>query len=235
MLPPQANTSFVHGKNQLRLGEEKHLVCMFIDMRGSTEMADKRLPFDVVFIINRFLAAASQAVIEAGGQPNQYLGDGLLALFGFNTDPATASKQALYAAAMVAGNVDHLNSLLTEAESHPIRFGIGIHVGDVIMGDVGYRDNIVLTALGDTVNIAARLEELTKELGCGVVISEDVRKAAGIAPDAMPSIEVAIRGRAAPLIVCTVSSAAELPGFLDIPNAGELDRPQEKTASSEFV
>jgi adenylate cyclase len=235
MLPPQANTSFVYGKTQLHLGNEQHVVCMFIDMRGSTGMAEKRLPFDTVFIINRFLAAASQAVIEAGGEPNQYLGDGLLALFGLDTDPATAAKQALYAAAMVAGNVDHLNSLLTESERNPIRFGIGIHAGEVIMGDVGYRDNIVLTALGDTVNTTARLEELTKELGCGVVMSDDVRKAAGIAEDAMPSIEVAIRGRADPLIVRTVESAAALPGLLDHPAADGLARPQPRTAASSPV
>jgi adenylate cyclase len=232
ILPPQASTSFVHGKSQLNPGMERHVVCMFVDMRGSTEMAEKRLPFDTVFIINRFLAAVSQAVIEAGGQPNQYLGDGLFALFGLDTDPATASKQALYAAAMVAGNVDHLNSLMAEAESNPIRFGIGIHAGEVIIGDIGYRENVVLTALGDTVNITARLEEMTKELGCGVVMSDDVRKAAGIAVDAMPSAEVVIRGRADPLIVRTVASAAALPGFLDTSIAGDLGRPSERTASS---
>jgi adenylate cyclase len=188
-----------------------------------------------VFIVNRFLAAASQAVIEAGGQPNQYLGDGLLALFGLNTDPEKAAKQALYAAAMVAGNVDHLNSLLTESQRNPIRFGIGIHTGEVIMGDVGYRDNIVLTALGDTVNITARLEELTKELGCGVVISEDVRKAAGIAPDAMPSLEVPIRGRANPLIVRTAASAADLPGFLDILIEEDPGSPQDQAAEPQMA
>lgn len=78
---------------------------MFVDMRGSTAMADKRLAFDAVFIINRFLAAVSQAVSEAGGQPNQYLGDGLMALFGLKTDPPTACRQALNAAAMIAGDL----------------------------------------------------------------------------------------------------------------------------------
>ena len=68
---------------------------MFVDMRGSTKLAEKRLPFDTVFIVNRFLGAVSQAVIECGGQPNQFVGDGQLALFGLATDPQTACRQAL--------------------------------------------------------------------------------------------------------------------------------------------
>ena len=215
ILPPQASTSFVYGKSRIHLGEERYVVCMFVDMRGSTEMAEKRLPFDTVFIINRFLAAVSQAVIEAGGQPNQYLGDGLLALFGLDTDPATACRQALNAAAMVAGNVDHLNRVFAEAEHDPIRFGIGIHAGEVIVGDIGYRDAVVFTALGDTVNVTSRLEAMTKELGCQVVLSDELCKTAGIAADALPSTEVAIRGRADPLIVRTVVDAGVLASMID--------------------
>ncbi|PMY00718.1 adenylate/guanylate cyclase domain-containing protein, partial [Pseudomonas sp. MPR-R2A5] len=65
-----------------RIGQERYLVSLFVDMRGSTQLAEKRLPFDTVFIVNRFLGAVSQAVIENGGQPNQFVGDGMLALFG---------------------------------------------------------------------------------------------------------------------------------------------------------
>jgi adenylate cyclase len=219
ILPPHANTSFVYRNYHLNMGEERYVVCMFVDMRGSTEMAEKRLPFDTVFIINRFLAAVSQAVMEAGGRPNQYLGDGLLALFGLNTDPATACRQALNAAAMVAGNVDHLNQMFAEAERTPIRFGIGIHAGEVIIGDIGYRDTIVFTALGDTVNVTARLEEMTKELGCQVVLSDEVRKKAGMAADALPSIEIAIRGRDDPIIAHTAVKAETLSSILDTSEA----------------
>ena len=72
----------------MNTGKERYIVSMFVDMRGSTKLAEARLPFDVVFLINRFLGAASQAVIDAGGQPNQFVGDGLLALFGLEVDPA---------------------------------------------------------------------------------------------------------------------------------------------------
>ena len=231
ILPPQANTSFVYGKSQIHRSEERYLVCMFVDMRNSTEMAQKRLPFDTVFIINRFLAAVSQAVMEAGGQPNQYLGDGLLALFGLNTDRTTACRQALNAAAMVAGNVDHLNRMFAEAERSPIRFGVGIHAGEMITGDIGYRDTIVFTAVGDAVNVAARLQELTKELECQVVLSDEVLKTAALERTTLPSREIVIRGHSGPMTVRTVADAATLSAIFDTAVDAGLAEPQKRLPS----
>src|SRR5580700_3758437 len=91
------------------IGEERYLVSMFVDMRGSTRLAEHRLPFDTVFVVNRFLGAVSRAVIECGGQPNQFLGDGQLALFGLTAGRQTACRQAIRAAAMIAANVEQLN------------------------------------------------------------------------------------------------------------------------------
>jgi adenylate cyclase len=183
---------------------------MFVDMRGSTKMAEGRLPFDTVFIINRFIAAVSHAVIEAGGQPNQFLGDGMLALFGLSSTPATACREALRAAVLIGKNVDRLNRQFAEDLTEPIRFGIGIHGGEVIVGDIGYRDNVVFTALGDPVNVTARLQDMTKGLECEAVVSDEVRERAGIAPGALPSAEVSIRGRVEPMVVRTVAKVALL-------------------------
>ncbi len=109
VLPANVGADFVRNRNRVNIGEERYIVSMFVDMRGSTKLAESRLPFDTVFLVNRFLEAASQAVIDAGGQPNQFVGDGLLALFGLDADPATASRQALRAAALVASNVEYMN------------------------------------------------------------------------------------------------------------------------------
>ena len=78
MLPPNVGASFVRNRHRISIGEERYVVSMFVDMRGSTKLAEARLPFDIVFLINRFLGAASQAVIDAGGEPNQFVGDGML-------------------------------------------------------------------------------------------------------------------------------------------------------------
>ena len=188
---------------------------MFVDMRGSTKMAEKRLPFDTVFIVNRFLGAVSQAVIESGGMPNQFVGDGMLALFGLSTTRQQACRQALRAAAMIAANVDELNKFLEHDLREPIRFGIGINGGEVIVGDIGYRDHMVFTALGDPVNVAARLQDMTKSpcvrarrLGRG-------SRTAGLAADALPPQEVAIRGRNEPMIVRTIADARTLSALVN--------------------
>jgi adenylate cyclase len=215
---PHAMSANAHAAQAHRIGEERYLVSMFVDMRGSTKLAEKRLPFDTVFIVNRFLGAVSQAVIECGGQPNQFVGDGQLALFGLATNPQTACRQALKAAARIAVHVDELNQFLSHDLREPIRFGIGIHGGEVIIGDIGYRDHMVFTALGDAVNVAARLQDMTKSLSCEVIFSEEVRNTAGLPPDALPRHHVDIRGRAEPMVV-RAASAKSLSALVEEPTA----------------
>jgi adenylate cyclase len=212
---PQAMSANARGSQPHRIGQERYLVSMFVDMRGSTKLAEIQLPFDTVFIVNRFLGAVSQAVIECGGQPNQFIGDGELALFGLSSGPQTACRQALRAAARIAANIDELNQFLKHDLREPIRFGVGIHGGEVIIGDIGYRDHMVFTALGDAVNVAARLQDMTKSLGCEAIVSEEVRVTAGLSADALPEREVTIRGRAEPMIVRTVMSAEALSALVN--------------------
>jgi adenylate cyclase len=217
-LPHTASASS-QASNPTRIGQERYLVSMFVDMRGSTQLAEKRLPFDTVFIVNRFLGAVSQAVLESGGRPNQFVGDGMLALFGLSTSRQEACRQALQAAALIGKNVDELNQFLSHDLREPIRFGIGIHGGEVIVGDIGYRDHMVFTALGDAVNVAARLQDMTKNLACEAVISDEVRLTAGLADDALPTQEVAIRGRNEPMAVRTVEDARVLSSLINVERA----------------
>ena len=212
---PHTMSADGHASNPTRIGQERYLVNMFVDMRGSTKLAEKRLPFDTVFIVNRFLGAVSQAVIESGGMPNQFVGDGMLALFGLSTSRQEACRQALRAAAMIAANVDELNKFLEHDLREPIQFGIGINGGEVIVGDIGYRDHMVFTALGDAVNVAARLQDMTKSLACELVVSDEVRATAGLDADILPQQEVAIRGRNEPMIVRTVTDARTLSALVN--------------------
>jgi adenylate cyclase len=173
------------------------------------------LPFDTVFIVNRFLAAVSRAVIECGGRPNQFVGDGMLALFGLNGRAAVACRQAIRAASLISGNIDELNQFLSHDLREPIRFGIGIHGGEVIVGDIGYRDHMVFTALGDPVNVAARLQDMTKTLACEAIISDEVHNTAGLSDNDMPRQQVEIRGRAEPMTVRVVTEAKALSALID--------------------
>jgi adenylate cyclase len=191
-------------------GIERYVVIMFVDMRGSSRLAERRLPFDTVFIINQFLNAVSSAVLSAGGEPNQVLGDGLLALFGMSEPPDAACRQAIAASAAIAERVDSLNSALAHALAEPIRFGIGIHAGVIIAGAIGYERHAQFTVIGDPVNVAARLEALTKILACEVLMSEEVYERAGFGPDDLPAHEVEARGREAMVKVRSVVRAADL-------------------------
>jgi adenylate cyclase len=211
LLPPQIGTAFLRGRRRMHPGEERYVVIMFVDMRGSTQMAADQLPYDTVFIVNRFLGAVANAVTQAGGKVNQFLGDGLLALFGVDADAGTACRQALRAAAATAANVEEMNRELAAAARSPVRFGIGINGGDVVVGDIGYGENIAYTALGDAVNVAARLQELTKEFTCQAVISDEVCKLSGLVDGALAAIdEVKVRGHPEPVFVRKFADAAAL-------------------------
>ena len=211
VLPANVGADFVRNRHRINIGEEHYVVSMFIDMRGSTRMAEKHLPFDTMFIINRFVTAVSSGIQRAGGQPNQFVGDGILALFGLDADPAVASRQAIDALAKIAANVEQLNRDLAEDGKEPIRYGIGVNGGDVIVGDIGFRENVVFTALGDPVNVAARLQDMTKEFACEAVIAEEVCRNAGLPPDPASTREVTIRGRDRPLTVRLAHGAGLVP------------------------
>ncbi len=101
-------------------------------------------------------------MLSAGGEPNQVLGDGLLALFGMNGPPDVACRQAIAASAAIAVRVESLNKALAYALVEPIRFGVGIHAGVTIAGAIGYERHAQFTVIGDPVNVAARLEALTR-------------------------------------------------------------------------
>lgn len=215
ILPAHIGADFVRNRRRVNIGEERYVVSMFVDMRGSTRLSEERLPFDIVFLINRFVDAACQAVTEAGGQPNQFVGDGVLALFGLDVDRATACRQALQAASLVASKVAYLNHQFATEVREPIQYGIGIHAGEVIVGDIGFRDRTIFTALGEAVNVAARLQDMTKTLECRVVLSEEVGSTAGITLDLLKRQRIEIRGRVEPMMVLTAEDPTVLAGLID--------------------
>ena len=116
---------------------------------------------------------------------------------------------------MVATNVDYLNHQLAGDLREPIQFGIGIHGGDVIIGDIGYRERTVFTALGDAVNVAARLQDMTKTLGCTVIISEEVCNTAAISTAPLTYAKVDVRGREESIAVRSTTDPTILSSLLD--------------------
>ena len=210
LLPASAGPTHAAPRGDARGGREQEIAVLFADLRGFTGMAEKKLPYDVVFVLNRYCDVIGGAITGAGGTPNQFSGDGVMALFGVDRGPEEGCRRALVAArAMIAG-IDSLNRELAVELPSPLRIGIGVHTGPAIIGRMGYGDSAQLTAIGDTVNVAARLEQLTKDYRCALVMSEDVAARAGVDVSALPRHELTVRNRAAVLAVRVVEDVAVL-------------------------
>jgi adenylate cyclase len=134
-----------------------------------------------------------------------------MALFGLETSPEVACQRALAGAQAMAEALQILNDRLSDELPSPLRMGIGLHVGPVILGEMGHGEATTLTAIGDTVNVASRLEALTKDYGVELVVSADVADQAGIDLTRFEGREVEIRGRRRPLRIQLVASARDLP------------------------
>lgn len=192
-------------------GQEREIAVLFADIRGFTSLAEHRLPYDTVFVLNRYFRAVGEAIEAAGGHVDKFIGDGVMALFGLKGDPAAACRMALDAARRMALAIDALNESLSGDLDAPLRIGIGLHFGVAIVGDMGYGATSSLTAIGDSVNTASRLEPMTKEFACELVVSDDLARRAGVDLSAWPAHEIAIRGRTSALVVRAIEDAALLP------------------------
>jgi len=211
LLPPDISADNRRRRSAGAADTERFVAIMFIDIRESTALVEKRLPYDVIFLLNHFFEAVGGAVAAVGGAPNQFLGDGMMAIFGIDCEPREACRQALPAAGPIYHRLGEMNRTLAHELPQPINIGIGIHAGNVILGELGYHERFLLTAIGDTVHVAARLQELTKEYGCQAVVSDIVSETAGVVLSGLPHHEVRVRGREAPLTVRVVSEVEQVP------------------------
>src|SRR5207237_4837106 len=210
LVPPEITVRDHNRLNDTETGSERFVAILFVDIRASAQLVESRLPYDVVFILNRFFEAVGSAIIAAGGTPNQFIGDGMMAIFGAETGAEQACRQALEAARLIDWHLAEMNRALTNELQQPIGFGIGIHAGEVIIGTMGYREHAQTTAIGEAVHIASRLQDLTKEYHCQLVVSEAVGRVAGVSLDDFPSHDIQVRGLSAPLTIRVIDSAAKL-------------------------
>lgn len=188
-------------------GQEREVAVLFADLRQFTRLAERRLPYDVVFFLNRYFEAMGAAIERCGGTVNQFTGDGVMALFGLETGPEAACRSALAAAGEIARSVDMLTRELAGEIEAPLRVGIGIHAGPAVVGQMGYGVAGYLTAVGDTVHVASRLQDLTKEFDCQLVLSQPVAELASLDVRALPSHTLSVRNRAEPVVVYVVMDA----------------------------
>ena len=142
---------------------------------------------------------------------DKFIGDGVMALFGINDTPQAGCRSALRAVRAMAAELEDLNRALGKELPRPLHIGIGLHAGPVIVGEMGYGRATSVTAIGDAVNVASRLEAMTKEFGCQAVVSHRVARLAGADLSSIPSRLSEIRGRERPLRVYAVKNGGDVP------------------------
>jgi adenylate cyclase len=180
------------------LSEMRSVCVMFVDIRSFTTAARTRTPAEVVERLDDVFEILVEIVDRHNGIVNKFLGDGLLAIFGAPIDDPLEAANAVAAAREMLMSVDASNV----GHSWPIRLGIGIHIGQAVAGTVGSQRRKEYTVIGDTVNLASRLESLNKEVGSQLIVSDAVREAARDAiGEALPLGPVPVRGYAEPVTV----------------------------------
>ncbi|MDH3689906.1 MAG: adenylate/guanylate cyclase domain-containing protein [Gammaproteobacteria bacterium] len=212
LLPPNATVERARRPGGVQ-GHEQRVAVMFIDLRGSTRLGEQRMPYDVVFILNQFFAEMSEALKLTDGHYAQFNGDGLMALYGLHSSVEQGCRAALQGAVQMCARLATLNRSLEQELDQPLRIGIGIHSGEAIVGTMGPPAAPILSAIGDNINIASRLEALTKEYQCSLVVSAVTAGAAGVDLSDFPSHNADVRGRSGPVAVYAIKDPADIRGL----------------------
>ncbi len=188
------------------VGSEQTISVMFVDVRNFTEHSASHSPEEVVAVLNIFFREAVDKIESNGGMVNKFLGDGFMALFGIGANDSNHAEQAIAAGQAMLCCLDETASELKEAGWPGLKIGIGINTGPAIVGSIGSPKRQEYTAIGDTVNVAARVESLTKKLNCQLLITQATRQLLGKEIIVKPLPPQPVKGKDKPLQVFAVET-----------------------------
>ena len=190
-------------------GRRVECTVMFCDIRGFTSMVEQQLPEETIELLNTYYTLMFDAISEHGGVVNQMIGDGLMAIFGAPLPLAEPALAAVRAALGMVEMLEMFNLERTMLEKLPIRIGIGIASGEVVAGYTGTQQRATYTCIGDTVNLAARLEAHTKEAGRGILVDGATQAALAERMVLEPLGEVKFKGKVSAVQVYAVTAQAQ--------------------------
>ncbi|MCB1165852.1 MAG: adenylate/guanylate cyclase domain-containing protein, partial [Leptospiraceae bacterium] len=183
-------------------GEEREVTVLFSDLRDFTTLSEDMPPKRVVQILNMYFDRMVRIIQEEGGVVDKFIGDAIMAYFGAPVSMANSRENAMRAARKMRSELLLLNALLKKNENIELQSGTGLHHGTVVLGSIGSEKRRDFTIIGDTVNIAARLESMTRKLDSPIILSEHVR--AGLKPEdhsaLRPLESLALKGRKEPVV-----------------------------------
>jgi len=182
-------------------GVKRRVVVLFSDVRGFTERSELTDPGDLVRQLNEYLTSMVEVIFRHGGTLDKFIGDAVMAHWGAlggGNDEDHARKAVLAARDMIAV-LARLNAAWQAAGKAPFQIGVGLHLGEAVAGEIGSPDRTEFGVIGDTVNLASRLEGLTKAFHCEVIFSDEVRVASGIDAGVLDLGPVRVKGRRNPV------------------------------------
>ncbi|MDJ0613746.1 MAG: adenylate/guanylate cyclase domain-containing protein [Rhizobiaceae bacterium] len=188
--------------SELRLGRERDIAVLFADIRGFTSISEKIGAQRTAELLNRYRSVVTDAAIRNNGVVDKFIGDGALIIFGLHSEFNHACKDAIHAAEELLLATNNWDETPLKPEFDSIRLAIGLHAGPAVIGAIGDDRRLEFTAIGDTINTTARLEELAKDRDCTLVMSQNIAEFAGIDTQALTSLgQVSIKGREKPVEV----------------------------------
>ncbi len=187
------------------VGSEQEITVMFVDVRDFTAHSSTHSPQEVVAALNIFFRSAVETVENHGGMVNKFLGDGLMALFGIGMQQTNHAYQAVSAAQQMFCCLGEVTRELEQAGWPGLQIGVGINTGPAIVGSIGSPKRLEYTAIGDTVNVASRVESLTKVLGHSLLITEKTRQFLPEETVCIPVPPQAVKGKGEPLRICAIA------------------------------
>lgn len=200
-LSPAVRDQVIDAARDDTAGALREVTVLFLDIRGFTGLSETMPPERVVSMLNDLHGRFVRVLFRHGGTLDKFLGDGLMAWFGAPQELPRHAAAAVACAVELCGVLDGVNAERAERGEAPLEIGIGLHTGRAVIGDIGTETRREYTAVGDTVNTAARVESTTKELGVRVLASEATVRAAGAEADGRGTHEVTLRGRSAPTVL----------------------------------
>jgi len=191
---------------QILGGKRQELTVLFSDIRGFTSLSQRLSPEQVVALLNHYLTAMTGVIFQNKGTIDKFLGDGIMVMFGAPLPLSDAPQKALNTAIQMQQKMQELDLVWEREGPGRLQMGIGIHTGDAVIGNIGSPLRMNYTAIGDTVNIASRLQELTKTYGYSIILSESTLRR--IQPPIKADLLGAevLRGRNEPINIYGVTS-----------------------------
>jgi adenylate cyclase len=196
---PQVAAALAEAESGIGRGERREVTVLFADLRDFTSLSERLAPEQVVAVLDRFHARMVDRIFAAGGTLDKYLGDGLMAYFGAPVAEPDHAERAVRCALEMQAALAALNVELRRGGLPELRMGIGIHSGSVILGDIGAPRRREYTIIGDTVNVAARIEQLTKSCDAAVLVSEETKARIAAALPFRAVEPIRVKGKAEPL------------------------------------